>query len=79
MRTVAQLKTTPQPVYLSPAQVCELLPGLTETVLLRRRKQRLNPPFHKPTGEDGNLVLYDRADVIAWVSESRVQTRGGAA
>lgn len=63
--------------YLSPAQVCELLPGVTEEILLKRRNQRLDPPFHKPTGQYGNVVLYERAAVLAWVGSSLVVTRAG--
>ncbi|WP_146047985.1 MULTISPECIES: DNA-binding protein [unclassified Microbacterium] len=66
------------PTYLSPAQVCELLPGMTEEILESRRKQRLDPPYFKPTGERGKVVLYDRAEVLAWVQRNRVQTRAGA-
>ena len=61
-------------VWLSPADVCKMLPGMTEDILTGRRKRRLDPAFYKPTGASGNVVLYDRADVIAWVKGSRVAT-----
>lgn len=61
--------------WLSPAQVCSLLPGMTEEILTERRKQRLDPPYFKPTGDRGKVVLYDRAEVTAWVKSSRVATR----
>jgi len=61
---------------LSPAQVCSLLPGVTEEILSERRKQRLDPPYFKPTGDRGRVVLCDRAEVFAWVQNSRVETRG---
>lgn len=61
--------------WLSPAQVCSLLPGMTEEILSERRKQRLDPPYFKPTGERGKVVLYDRAEIMAWVKASKVATR----
>ncbi|PVE94970.1 hypothetical protein DC434_13675 [Microbacterium sp. TPD7012] len=63
--------------WLSPAQVCELLPGMTEEILSERRKQRLDPPYFKPTGDRGRVILYDRAEVHDWVLASRVATREG--
>lgn len=61
--------------WLSPAQVCSLLPGMTEEILSERRKQRLDPPYFKPTGERGKVVLYDRSEIMAWVKASKVATR----
>lgn len=78
MGAVTQLRPAPPAQWLSPAQVCELLPGMTEDILTARRKQRLDPPFFKPTGERGKVVLYDRADVEQWIRSARVPTRGGA-
>jgi hypothetical protein len=81
MGTVTAIRSTPAQAveWLSPAQVCELLPGMTEEILTKRRKKRLDPPYFKPTGESGKVVLYDRDDVVAWVSATRVQTRSGVA
>ncbi len=62
-------------VWLSPADVCALLPTVTIDILAARRRMRQDPPFYKPTGASGNVVLYDRAEVIAWVRGSRVETR----
>lgn len=64
-----------EPEWLSPAQVCSLLPGMTEEILSERRKKRLDPPYFKPTGGRGKVILYDRAEVVAWVMASRVATR----
>lgn len=36
--------------YLSPDQVCELLPGMTAANLQELRKKGLGPKYHKPTG-----------------------------
>jgi hypothetical protein len=81
MGTVTAIRSTPAPAveWLSPAQVCDLLPGMTEEILTKRRKKRLDPPYFKPTGEQGKVVLYDRADVVAWVNAHRVETRAGVA
>lgn len=84
MGTVSKMRA-PQPqtasdtVWLSPRDVCDMLPGVTLEVLKARRKRRQDPPFYKPTGDSGNVVLYDRDDVVAWVKGSRVQTHGDAA
>jgi hypothetical protein len=64
-----------QLVYLSPAQVCELVPGLTPANLKELRSTGKGPAFFKPTGERGHVVVYARTDVVAWVERSRVATR----
>lgn len=79
MGNVTAIRSQAVGEFLSPAQVCEMLPGLTEEILLSRRKQKIDPPYHKPTGERGSVVLYAKTDIIAWVAESRVQTRRGVA
>lgn len=61
--------------FLSPAMVCELLPGMTEDILSARRKRRVDPPFYKPTGQHGAVVLYLESDVIEWVRSTKVATR----
>lgn len=61
--------------YLSPDQVCELLPGMTAANLQELRKKGLGPKYHKPTGERGKVVLYAEADVRAWVESSVIPTR----
>lgn len=63
--------------YLSPADVCEMLPGMTLEILADRRKKRLNPPYLKPTGERGGVVLYRESDIRAWVEGSEVETSPG--
>lgn len=61
--------------YLSPAQVCELVPGMTVSNLRELRKTGKGPAYFKPTGDRGHVTLYARADVIAWVEKSRVSTK----
>lgn len=79
MRTAAAQPATLDTVWMSPRDVCNMLPGVTLDMLKARRKRLQDPPFHKPTGHDGKVVLYDREDILAWVKGSRVKTRGDAA
>lgn len=58
--------------YLSPAMVCELVPGMTLDILAARRHGRLDPPFYKPSGNTG---LYRESEIHAWIHASRVDTR----
>lgn len=79
MGRVSPLRAAEQPtsdiIWMSPADVCALLPTVTVDILAARRRLRQDPPFYKPTGASGNVVLYDRAEVIAWVRGTRVETR----
>lgn len=61
--------------YLSPEQVCELVPGMSLANLKRLRAEGKGPAYRKPTGDRGGLTLYRRSDVIAWIEASRVSTR----
>lgn len=58
--------------YLSPADVCELVPGLTVVNLGELRKKGRGPRYSKPTLK---LVVYREADVIDWLDASLVYTR----
>lgn len=71
-------RTVETPIWLSPEQVCELLPGMTTEVLQQLRKKRLDPPYYKPTGDRGKVILYRHSDIVAWVERHAVQTRGAA-
>ena len=82
MATATQTRPTAVPAagdWLSPEQVCELLPGMTVDILLARRKKRLDPPYFKPTGDRGKVILYRREDVEQWVQRFRVTTRSEVA
>ena len=58
--------------YLSPEQVCELMPGMTPGALAQRRFIGLSPRFLKPSPK---RVLYRESDVIEWIEGSeRTQT-----
>jgi len=61
--------------YLSPEQVCELVPGLTVANLQELRKKGTGPTYRKPTGDTGRVVVYAEADVRAWVEASIHKTR----
>lgn len=52
--------------------VCDLIPGMTLDILSARRRQRLSPPYYKPSG---NTVLYRESEIHAWIDASRVETR----
>ncbi|MDQ0645601.1 hypothetical protein [Microbacterium murale] len=51
--------------YLSPEQVCDLVPGLTIANLQELRKKGSGPRYRKPTGEFGKVIIYAEADVRA--------------
>jgi hypothetical protein len=76
---VVQLHAKGQPAasarYLSPAEVCELVPGMTVGTLKAMRARGTGPRFSKPTGTRGHLTLYAEADVIAWIEAAKVSTR----
>lgn len=76
MSNVTAIKPrTTAPVYLSPEQVCELVPGMTVANLKELRASGKGPAYFKPTGERGHVTLYAEADVIAWVERARVSTK----
>lgn len=53
--------------YLTPDQVCELIPGMTTRNLGQLRFTGDGPKFLKPTPKK---VLYRRADVIDWLEST---------
>lgn len=56
-----------QDPYLTPSQVCEIVPGMTKTHLAQLRFIGKGPKFLKPTPRK---VLYRRADIIDWLEGS---------
>lgn len=61
--------------YLSPEQVCELIPGMTKTNLAQLRFRGQGPKFRKPTPR---VVIYREADILAWLESSeRSSTAAG--
>lgn len=63
--------------YLTPEQVCEIVPGMTKTNLSQLRYTGRGPKYLKPTPR---VVVYRRTDVIAWIEGSeRTNTAEAAA
>ncbi|MBD8218250.1 hypothetical protein IFU40_06330 [Microbacterium sp. CFBP 13617] len=60
------------PVWLSPAQVCEVVPVLTVRDLEDMRSNGTGPAYSRPTPRK---VVYLEADVRAWVQSKRQTTR----
>lgn len=68
-------KEMPMEDYLKPKNVCELVPGMTESHLGQLRYTGKGPKFLKPTPR---TVLYRRRDVIEWLETSeRTSTAEG--
>lgn len=61
--------------YLSPDEVCEMVPGMTVGTLKTMRARGTGPRYSKPTGTRGHLTLYAEADVMAWIEAATVSTR----
>lgn len=54
-------------VYLTPEQVCEMVPGMTKANLAQLRFKGIGPKYYKPTP---GVVLYSRDHIIEWVEGS---------
>jgi len=65
--TTTQAPAPSRAVYMSPAEVCALVPGMTENNLAQLRFSGKGPRFLKPTPRK---VLYREADIIAWLEGS---------
>lgn len=61
--------------YLSPEQVCEIIPGMSPNLLAQMRFRGDGPPFVKPSPRK---VAYRRSAVEEWLRD-REQTRTGEA
>jgi len=62
------ITATAAPVaYLTPAQVCEIVPGMTKGNLAQLRFKGTGPKYYKPTPR---VVLYDRESIEQWVRDS---------
>ena len=62
--------------YLTPDQVCELIPGMTKSNLAQLRFTGKGPLFLKPTPR---TVVYRAADCIAWLEASERSSTAGVA
>lgn len=54
-------------IYLTPDQVCEIVPGMTKGNLSQLRFKGTGPKYYKPTPR---VVLYDRESIEEWVRSS---------
>ncbi len=61
-------KRTDSTDYLSPEQVCELVPGMTKGNLAQLRHAGGGPAYLNPTPR---VIVYARADIEAWLQSSR--------
>jgi hypothetical protein len=61
--------------YLSPAQVCELIPGMTTTLLKQLRFRGNGPRFIKPSPQK---VVYSMTAIEEYMA-SKEQSRSGTA
>ena len=61
------MTTATATAYLTPEQVCEIVPGMTKGNLAQLRFKGIGPKFYKPTPR---VVLYREDDVIEWVENS---------
>lgn len=50
--------------YLTPDQVCEIVPGMTRNNLAQLRFKGTGPRYYKPTPR---VVLYDLESIQEWV------------
>lgn len=54
--------------YMTPEQLCELVPGTTKSYWANLRYLGSGPGYYKPSGK---IVLYKREEVLAWLDASR--------
>lgn len=57
--------------YLSPEEVCEVIPGLTKTGLAQMRFRGDGPPFVKPSPKK---VCYPAGPLYAWLEDKTQQS-----
>lgn len=62
--------------YITPEQVCELIPGMTKTNLAALRFRGEGPRYRKPTPK---VVVYVESEVIAWLEGTARQGTAAAA
>ncbi|MFJ2542749.1 helix-turn-helix transcriptional regulator [Microbacterium sp. NPDC087589] len=61
--------------YITPDQVCDLIPGMTKGNLAALRFNGKGPAFFKPTPR---TVVYRERDVVDWLEASRQTSTLGA-
>lgn len=65
-------KSVAPPVWLSPEQVCERVPGITVRNLSEMRDRGRGPRYFKPTPK---TVIYEQGVIDQWVADSAIDTR----
>lgn len=59
---------TAETEYMTPEQVCDIIPGMTKGKLAQLRLiTGKGPRYYKPTDR---TVIYKRSEVLAWVENS---------
>ncbi|WP_046013531.1 helix-turn-helix transcriptional regulator [Microbacterium sp. SA39] len=61
--------------YITPDQVCDLIPGMKKSNLAQLRYVGKGPAFFKPTPR---TVVYREQDVIEWLEASKQSSTLGA-
>lgn len=61
-------------VWLSEAEVCERVPGMTVETLKSLREERNGPPYYKPSLR---TVVYSQDAVDKWAKEMKRRLRQG--
>lgn len=70
------IATAAPAAYLTPEQVCEIVPGMTKANLAQLRFKGTGPKYYKPTPR---VVLYREDDIFEWIESSvRTGTADGA-
>lgn len=55
--------------YISPEEVCEMVPGMTTAKLSQARFKGVGgPPYRKPSAK---TVIYELGEVIAWIESTK--------
>jgi hypothetical protein len=57
--------------YLSPDEVCEVIPGVTRNLLAQMRFRGDGPPFVKPSPKK---VAYPSSKLYAWLEDKTQQS-----
>lgn len=53
--------------YLTPAQVCEIVPGMTQANLRQLRFKGVGPKYHRPTPR---VIVYSESEIADWLARS---------
>ena len=66
MTTATAVAHAPETVYMTPANVTEMLPSVTTGQLANFRYLGTGPRYRKL----GKKIIYEKSEVIAWVESS---------